>query len=179
MRPATPTNWRSRQITLAAAYAAIVLSSVPSVAAADPILTQFVGDWVGHGTYKAGPLAPPESLYCKLTNTLSNDGSTLQQKGRCSIPSRSGAVKGKIVAQGGGKYNGSLDTLATEGAAALFGKETDGRLDLTAQYTDARTKREVIAAVSLVPSGSKYRLVTKTTRNGTSFIASDVTFTHP
>jgi hypothetical protein len=164
-----------------AGLTAIVLAAGtwPALAADDSVLAHFVGEWIGRGTYRASAGADPERLYCKITNRLVEDGQVLEQRGRCANPAQSSALRGRIAAVGGGRYEGMLQSLTSDGAATLKGTGSNGRLDLTAEFVDRLTHRPAESAISLVANDDGYHLVTRnTTRNKTPFVATDVVFTH-
>jgi hypothetical protein len=83
------------------------------------------------------PDADPERVYCKIANTLTGDGATLQQKGRCSLASNSGPIDGSISALGSNLYRGSLNSLASKGPTTVAGSATGNRLELNAEFVDA------------------------------------------
>ena len=92
----------------------IALAAAPSAQAAeDALLARLVGDWIGRGSMRTSPAAVPERVYCKMVNRLSADGRSLQQRGRCSLASNSGAVDGVIAAMGSNRYSGTLASLAS------------------------------------------------------------------
>src|SRR5690606_37878125 len=123
-------------LTLAAAMALAAVPSAPVQAAGDAVLAQFAGEWVGKGKYWSSPGAKPELVYCKVTNTLTADGSGLEQKGRCAVATNSGPVKGLISASGGGGYQGSLESMSTAGPAKLKGVGAVDRIDFRAEFID-------------------------------------------
>src|SRR5262245_23917947 len=83
------------------------LAPMPALAAGDAILSQLAGNWIGRGTVKQSANAAAEQVYCKIANKLVNNGSALEQRGRCAIATNSGQIKGTIQAKGG-SYSGTL-----------------------------------------------------------------------
>ena len=150
-----------------------------AAAADDALLARLVGGWTGRGTMKTSAEAAPERVYCKITNTLSDGGSTLQQKGRCSLASTSGGVDGTITALGSGLYGGTLDSLASKGPATLAGLGNAARLDLNAAFIDSLTGQPAksITTIELLPAGG-YRLsgTRVNPKNGASYTSSDIVF---
>ena len=171
-----------RAVLLSAGLAAVTVAAglLPARAADDPTLARFVGEWIGRGTYRAGPSADPEQLYCKITNRLIEDGSALQQTGRCAIPSQSGLVKGRIAAKGGGRYDGSLQSLSTDGPATLAGTGAGGKLSLTADFISRATHKPGKSIITLVAGKDGYTLTsTPLGANGKPrYSANELTFTH-
>jgi hypothetical protein len=103
------------------------------------VLARLVGAWTGNGTYRQSAEAAPERIFCKVTNTLTENGAALEQKGRCSVASNSGPIDGVIHADGTGRYSGTLTSLASDGPAKLSGSASGGRLVLETSFVDARS----------------------------------------
>jgi hypothetical protein len=165
-----------------AGLAAIILAGcvAPALAADDPVLVRFVGDWIGRGTYRAGPSADPEQVYCKITNRLIEGGSVLEQKGRCAIPSQSGPVKGRIAAKGGGRYDGSLQSISTDGPATLAGTGANGTLTLAADFVGRLNHKPGKSTITLAAGATGYKLTASAlgTDGKPRFVANEITFTH-
>lgn len=155
---------------LAAAVAA------PALAADDPILAKLAGDWTGTGTYRQNASAQPERIFCRITNTLVQGGKALQQRGRCSVASNSGSVDGMITAEGGGRYSGSLDSLASVGPASLSGSGSGNRLVLSSTFVDTVTKEQAQAETTMQVSGDGYRVTTVRKDGGPTWTGSDISF---
>jgi hypothetical protein len=152
----------------------------PAAALADDaLLAKLVGDWTGRGTIKLKPDSAPERVFCKVTNTLLEDGRTLDQKGRCSLASSSGRIDGEIKAAGGGRYSGTLASLASRGPATLAGTGTASRLDLDASFVDALTGQPdtSVTTIELVSGGYRLTTVRKNPATGASYPSSTITFT--
>ena len=75
---------RSMKRALPLAFLATIALTLPALAA-DPILSRLAGSWTGHGTYKQSASAAEERIFCKITNTLMQNGTALQQSGRCAV----------------------------------------------------------------------------------------------
>jgi hypothetical protein len=161
---------------LGAALLALGLST-PSYAADDPILAKLVGAWTGSGTFRQSASAAPERIFCKVTNTLSEDGAALTQKGRCSVASNSGPIDGLIKASGSGRYSGTLNSLASDGPATLSGSGSGGRLTLDTAFVDARSHEPARSQTTMELSPAGYRLVSERRDGGAAWIANDITFT--
>ncbi len=162
---------------LSAALLATVALTLPAVAADDPILSRLAGAWIGHGTYKQSADAAPERVYCKITNTLVQTGSALQQRGRCAVSSNSGTIDGLITATGGGHYKGTLNSMATDGPADLSGTGSGGRLTLTMTFVDGITHKPAQSLTTMTLSGNGYRLLTTRNDGGKAWTPTDITFT--
>jgi len=121
---------------LPAAFVAAITFALPAFAADDPILSRLAGEWTGGGTYKQSADAAQERIFCKVTNTLVQNGTALEQRGRCSVASGSGPIDGTITAAGGGRYSGTLMSLASEGPASFSGSGGGGRLTLSMTFVD-------------------------------------------
>ncbi len=155
------------------------LMPLPALAAADPILSQLAGNWIGRGTFKQSPDAKPEPVYCKIANTLASGGAVLTQKGRCAVSSNSGSISGTIQANGSGSYQGSLQSLTSKGPATLSGKAAKGGINFSASFIDRKTQKPSKASVTLVVADGKYRLVSNRVNpaDNAEFAASDIVFT--
>lgn len=147
------------------------------VAAHDALLARLAGDWTGRGTMKLTPTAEPERVFCKITNTLSDSGNTLSQKGRCSLASNSGAISGSIASVGSNLYSGTLSSLASRGAASLAGSGLPNRIELNADYVDAVDGARVRALITLQLTGNGYTLSsTRVDAAGEAYLASEIVF---
>lgn len=155
------------------------LAAASPVLAADALLGKLVGDWTGRGTMKLKPNSEPEQVYCKITNTLAEDGKTLQQSGRCALTSTSGRIDGTITAEGGGRYSGTLSSLASKGPATLSGKSTAGRIDLDANFVDSLTGQPTTSVTTIEIASDGYRLSSSRINpaDGKPYTASSITFT--
>ncbi len=162
---------------LSAALLAAVAFAVPAHAGDDPILSRLAGSWTGHGTYKQSASAAEERVFCKITNTLIDNGTTLKQRGRCAVSSSSGAIDGQITATGGGRYSGTLSSLATDGPAKLSGSGSGGRLTLTMSFVDGTTHEPAQSTTTMSLQGNGYRLHTTRRDGGTTWTPTDITFT--
>jgi hypothetical protein len=167
---------RGRSAGIALALLALALPAT-ALAADDPILAKLVGEWTGNGTFRQSAQAAPERIFCKVTNTLSENGSALTQKGRCSVASNSGPIDGLIKADGAGKYSGTLKSLASDGPAALSGSGSGGRLTLETAFIDARTHEPAKSLTTMELSSAGYRLVSERRDTGPAWTANDITFT--
>jgi hypothetical protein len=157
----------------AAAFLATLAFTLPALAA-DPILAKLAGDWTGRGTYKESAQAPGERIFCKITNTLAQNGNALQQSGRCAITSGSSAISGLIQSNGGGSYSGSLSSLASDGPAQFTGTGSGGRLTLSLSFVDGVTHQPAKSVTTMTLSGNGYRLLS--TRKDGGWTPTDITF---
>ncbi|HET7715670.1 MAG TPA: hypothetical protein VFK86_08590 [Bauldia sp.] len=148
---------------------------MPSQAAGDAILAQLAGNWIGRGTMKQSANADAELVYCKIANKLINNGSALEQRGRCAVATNSGQIKGMIEAAGSGSYRGTLDTFNTRGPAKISGRAASNTINFSAEFVDRKTNKPTKATIRLVVANGKYRLVSNGAND--SFVASDITFT--
>ena len=141
------------------------------------MLARLAGEWTGNGTFRQSAEAAPERIFCKVTNTLTENGAALQQKGRCSVASNSGPIDGLIKADGGGKYSGTLNSLASDGPAALAGTGSGGKLILETTFVDARSHEPAksVTTMELGPGGYRLVSVRKDTA-GANWTANDITF---
>jgi hypothetical protein len=118
-------------------------------------------------------------VYCKITNRLTNGGTTLEQKGRCAVASNAGPLSGVIAAHGQGRYAGTLDSSSTVGPAQLSGSGGNASIALNAAFVDRRTNRATKSVIRIALLGDgKYRLTsTQLSQDGKSrFVASDIMF---
>ena len=162
---------------LSAAVLATIAFALPASAADDALLARLVGSWTGHGTYRQSATTAPEPIYCKVTNTLVNGGTALEQSGRCSVASNSGPINGLITAAGGGRYTGQLSSLASEGPASFSGTGGGDRLTLSLTFIDARTHEAAASVTTMAIGGSGYRLTTTRKDGGRSWTATEISFT--
>jgi hypothetical protein len=146
---------------LAAAGLSLAIGGSAAFAAEDALLSRLQGDWVGQGTVRMNPSAAPERIYCKIANKLVDQGSALEQKGRCAVATNSGRLRGKIASLGQGRYEGSLDSPQTKGPAVLAGRAEADRIFLSADFVDRFSRQPAHSFISLhVGDGGAYRLVT-------------------
>jgi uncharacterized protein YnzC (UPF0291/DUF896 family) len=166
---------------------AIAIVASTEVQAADAFLSQLVGDWIGRGAMKQSPDAEQERLYCKISNTMSPDGLSLLQKGRCSLASNSGTIDGSITALGDNAYSGSLASLASRAPAVLNGalvetvvdKEKHEQLVLNAEYVDKVSGLPVksVNTIELVDDGYSLTATKIDPRDGSIYTSSQIVFT--
>jgi hypothetical protein len=156
----------------------LLLLGAPAMAD-DALLARLAGDWVGNGTFRMSADAEAERIYCKIANTLIDDGNTLQQKGRCAVASNTGAIDGTIEALGGNRYGGSLDSLASVGPATISGQGGSDRLVIEADYIDSRGNEPVKSRTTLTVRADGYSLVSEQTdpADGSSYISTEIVFT--
>ena len=158
------------------ALLATIAYALPALAADDPILSRLAGDWTGRGTYKQSATAADERIFCKITNTLVQNGTALQQHGRCSVSSGSGAIDGLIKASGGGRYAGSLNSMASDGPASISGSGSGGRLTLSMSFVDGQTHLPAKSVTTMTLSGKSYHLLSTRRDGGRSWTPTDITF---
>lgn len=154
-------------------------ASRPAAAQQAEIFSGMSGQWVGKGSGRTGPGEPDEKIYCRVTNSLSADGKALEQDGRCAIGNTTGAIKGRIEAQGEGRFGGHLASPAMKEGAQINGTGDARQLELTAAYEDSRDGRAIISQLvfELLEDGA-YRMTTTATdvRSGETFRASEIVF---
>lgn len=169
-----------RGVTKLAVAALLIAAGAASAAAEDDVLlSRLQGEWIGQGTVRMSPGSAPERIYCKIANKLVDDGSALEQKGRCAVATNSGRLKGKIAARGEGRYEGSLDSPQTAGPATLAGHAENDKIVLSAQFIDRFSRRPSLSIISLIVGNSgQYRLVSDTLNpeSGKHFQTSDILF---
>ena len=165
----------------------ILLAAAIPAQAADAFLSQLVGNWIGRGAMKQGPDAEQERLYCKISNTMSADGLSLLQKGRCSLASNSGTIDGSITALGDNAYSGSLASLASRAPAKLNGTLFEIKVDkvkheqlvLNAEYVDKLSGEKVksVNTIQLVDGGYSLTATKIDPRDGSTYTSSQIIFT--
>ena len=163
-----------------AILAAVLMLLTPAAAlAGDSLPAKLVGEWTGRGTVVVKPGSAPERVFCKVTNTLLEDGNTLDQKGRCSLASSSGRIDGEIKAGPGNKYSGALASLASRGPASLVGTGNAARLDLNASFVDVFTGEPdtSVTTIEVLPGGYRLSTVRKDPKTGASYASSTIAFT--
>jgi hypothetical protein len=174
VRDQAPARRNARRIArLGAALAFLAIGAGSALAADDALLARLAGEWIGNGTVKLNPKAAPEKIYCRIVGTLVG-GTTIEQKGRCSVASNSGALATIITAHGGGRYRGTMKAPSL-GTADLSGSASGGKLQLTATYLDGKTKEQRQANVTMNVADAAYRVITSGT-GADSYVASDITF---
>lgn len=158
---------------------ALMLAATGVAAADDAFLSRLVGDWTGRGAMRITPTAQMERVYCKISNTLGDGGTTLTQKGRCSLASNSGPIDGTISALGSNLYGGALNSLASKGPATIAGSATANRLELNADYVDSFDGKPTRSVITIDIASDGYRLIS--TRidpaTGEPYTASEIAFT--
>jgi hypothetical protein len=145
----------------------------------DPLLARLAGEWIGRGEIRQTAAAESERVFCKITNALSADGAALSQKGRCALANQSGAIDGTITALGEGKYDGTLESMASDGPATLTGSRMGDSIVMVTQFTDAQTHQPTTSTTTIEAlSEGGYRLSTERTdpRTGTLYTASEIVF---
>lgn len=155
---------------------AMALPSLPAFAE-DAFLSRLAGEWTGRGTMKTSATAESERVFCKVKNTLSDDGSALTQSGRCSLASNSGPISGTIAAVGSDLYSGTLDSLASRGPASLAGSGVADRVELNADYIDRLSGGEARSIIVIDFVGGGYRLTSTRVDGGQNYVASEIVFT--
>ena len=174
-------NTRMRKHLVGLVVLAALAGSGPIAGAAadDAFLSHFAGTWIGRGTMQTSPTAEPERVYCKITNTLSADGNTLTQDGRCAIASNSGGLSGAITSLGKGAYSGTLDSFASREPATLSGTLRGSQLVMHSKYTDKLSGEEVEATNTLALVANGYTLTATRTdpASGSAFTSSKIAFT--
>jgi hypothetical protein len=164
---------------LAIAALLIGFDAGPAAAAEDAFLSRLVGEWTGRGAMRTSPQAEPERVFCKINNSLTAEGNTLQQKGRCSLASNSGAIDGTIAAMGSNLYGGTLNSLASRGPTTIAGSTSGNRLELNAEFVDSfdgRPARAVIV-IDLVSGGYRLTSTRIDPSDGSAWTASEIVFT--
>lgn len=160
---------------LPAAFLAIVTFTLPAFAD-DPILSRLAGNWTGRGSYQQSASTKEERVFCKITNTLVQNGTALQQRGRCSVASGSSAINGLIQATGGGRYSGTLNSLATDGPTQLSGSGSGSTLTLTMTFVDGHTHEPAKSVATMTLRSNGYRLRTTRRDGGKSWTPTDISF---
>ena len=122
-----------------AAMAALTLVGAAH-AADDPMLQRLGGDWVGNGQFRWDSVTDPERLFCHITASFMPDGS-LQQTGRCALPTDSAALTIEIHPNGSGGYSGTAKAgprqpvpfsgTGKQNQFVLIGKDSDGNPSTT------------------------------------------------
>lgn len=151
----------------------------PALALDDPLLSRLEGNWIGQGMVRMKPTGSPERIYCKIASTLVDNGQTLEQKGRCAVANNFGSVKGRIAALGEGRYEGSLKSPQSVGAATLAGQAADDKIVLSVEFIDRRSRRPTLSIISLVVGdGEGYRFISNTLNpeSGSHYQTSDIVF---
>ncbi len=155
----------------------IALACVATAASAgdDPFLKRLEGDWVGRGMVRASATATPERLFCRLANALIDDGSGLNQTGRCALPDKSAPVHVELRAVGPGRYVGTADGIAGRPPAALAGTANARGMVLTATVPSGDSATVTTSDFS----GSSFHLVAERVDpdTGATYTLGDVVFT--
>jgi len=145
----------------------------------DPLLARLAGAWTGRGQIRQTASAESERVFCKITNALSPNGAALSQEGRCALANQSGAISGEIRALGEGRYDGTLESLASDGPATLTGARTGDSIVLVTRFTDRQTHQPTTSTTTLevLPEGG-YRLSAERIdpATGVSYTASEIVF---
>lgn len=155
----------------------VLIAGSAGAAAEDAFLARLVGDWTGRGMMKTSADAEAERVYCKVTNALADGGQALEQTGRCSLASNTGAIDGTIAAMGSGLYGGTLSSLASRGPAQIAGSLTGERLELNADFIDTLGGEAARSIIVIDFVGNGYRLTSTRIDGGERYIASEIVFT--
>lgn len=118
-------------------------------------LKSMAGKWRGRGTVKTRADDKPQAVACKITNTVSGDGLTLNTSGKCALANGSSSVSGSLTYDKARKvFSGRLIDISGPGQI----QQSQGTL-AGATLT--------IKAVTLNPdSGDKSQSVIAIRRNG-------------
>ncbi len=155
---------------------ALALICVASAAHADDaLLKRLVGDWIGRGTLQLKTSEAPERLYCKITNTLTADGTGLRQSGRCALPTNSLAIEIDLRALGAGRYSGSAGRRGRHAFATLSGTGSTNRLVLTATTTGEKPSTAT-ATIEIGIDGFRLRTTKVDSKTATTHTLGEVIF---
>ena len=165
--------------TIALGLILTLAGATAAPAADDAFLSRLVGDWTGRGSMRTSADAEPERVYCKVRNALADGGQALEQSGRCSLASNTGAIDGTIAAMGSGLYGGTLESLASRGPAQIAGSLSGDRLELNADFIDTLGGEQARSIIVIDLVGDGYRLTSTRIDDdtGARYTASEIVFT--
>ncbi len=154
---------------------ALICAASTATAAEDGLLKQLVGDWVGQGTIRLKADEAPQRLYCKITNALDANGTSLHQIGRCALPDMSVAIESVIEAVGAGRYSGSAGRRGSPPAAIFSGTARSDGIELTAETSD-ESKSTATATLAVADDGFRVKAVHTDPKTNLTYTVSDIVF---
>lgn len=162
-----------------AAIAIMAWSSV-SVTAAENPFGAFAGSFNGKGTLKRKPDAAAETVRCRITAKLSEDGNALAQAGTCVVPGSKVAIDSRLTFDPATRrIRGTWADVANGSAAGVSGTVSGNRINLTITGKDSKTGENRTLWMILEPRGSGYTLTTRSPipAGGGKFISGEIRFT--
>ncbi len=166
-------------VSLLAGTSAFLATAAPVHAGSNP-LEPYAGKFRGSGTVRRAPDEPAESVRCRITATLSEDGSTLQQKGTCAVPGSKAKIDSRIKHNpANGRLTGSWTDVANGSRASVAGSVRSGTVRLTIVGKDEKTGENRTVWMILKPTSSGYRMTSTSpdNRTGKKFQSGEIRFT--
>ena len=161
-----------------ASFTALFCFVAPVHAGSSP-LEPFAGKFRGSGTIRRAPDEPAESVRCRITATLSDDGHTLRQKGTCAVPGSKAKIDSRIrLNPANSRLTGSWTDVANGGRAGVTGSIKAGTVRLTIVGKDQKTGENRTVWMVLKPNSSGYRMTSTSPDNqsGKKFKSGEIRF---
>lgn len=148
--------------------------------AATSVFAPFVGTFRGSGTIRRGPEEPAETVRCRITAKLSEDGQSLHQTGTCAVPGSKAAIDSRIKHNPAtGRLSGSWTDVANGARAGVTGRLNGKTVHLTIVGKDTQTGESRTFWMVLEPDSAGYRMISTApdTLSGRKFTSGTINFT--
>jgi hypothetical protein len=160
----------------------VLVSLAASAGLAGPVATlePFAGSFRGEGSVKRTAGDASESVRCRITSGLGEDGLSLDQSGSCAVPGQKVTIESRIVLDpASNRLTGSWTDPSDGSAATVSGRLEGDRMVLTIVGRDPKTLEARTRWMVLEPTGTGYRLTSTAAdpRGGGRFVAGSIEFT--
>jgi hypothetical protein len=160
--------------------AIVLLVLLPgSAAAADAVLADMAGEWIGRGQAREAADAPPEPVYCRIEGRVDAAGAVLTQSGRCAAGNRSQPFDARIKKAGAG-YRMEISGRKGQDPVQLIGRSEGERLAFDTAGSGAGSGPEQpISAIDVEVSPNGYRMTIARNAEGSGppFTSASIDFT--
>ena len=154
-----PFDTDSFMISRSAPFLASIMLAAATPVSAEGVLAAFAGEWVGRGAITISKRASPEPVYCKIKSTLSADGMSLEQKGRCAAGNDTSKVRGTLSDDGDGNITGEFAGNLRSGPATMTGTADETGITLSSNYEDKSSGEDQTSTIRWEKAGAGYKLV--------------------
>lgn len=153
--------------------------NISTAKAAGSVFEPYAGSFRGQGTLRRKPDEPHETVRCRITAALSSDGLSLKQTGTCVVPGSKVSIDSRLKYNTQtGRVTGTWTDVANGSAAAVSGRITDGRINLTIAGKDTQTGETRTLWMTLQPASGGYQLTTRSPSetSGGKFVSGEIRF---
>lgn len=152
-----------KRVLLAGAIALVVPQTgfAPQQAEASPeIFGKMEGRWRGKGLVRSNAKGKKESIRCRMSNKMIDDGKKLDIGGSCAVSGFVFSLNGYIEQTGGNRYRASMfRSLASIKQESFGGKRSGSRINFSFNATDRTSKKPIRALIRMnVNSASAYEI---------------------